>query len=164
MDIKWHVKHRCSNVNAGYRPHLLIHCVSTVFLFFVCAVGTLSISNRRRLPSLAGPTHPQPDGHCFLDSLGASQVQGPRLFDIGGLCFYERPSSVVPGFPGGTTGTRVSHVFQRPWVGCKRDRPGSHWIGTAVLTQGTRGLQQISKGKVEKEIIEYQFASICNLL
>uniref|UniRef100_M4C0U0 RxLR effector candidate protein n=1 Tax=Hyaloperonospora arabidopsidis (strain Emoy2) TaxID=559515 RepID=M4C0U0_HYAAE len=110
------------------------------FFFFVGAVGTFSSSNDQPLPSSVGPTHPQPDGHCFLDSLGASQVQGPRLFDIGGLCFYERPSSVVPGFPSGTTETYVSHIVKRPLVGRKGDRAGNHlaWIRTAMLTQGTR--------------------------
>ena len=45
--------------------------------FFVGAVGTFNISNDRPLHSLAGPTHPQPDGHYLLDSLGASQSRAP---------------------------------------------------------------------------------------
>ena len=36
---------------------------------------------------------------------------GSRLLDVGGLCFYEMPSSVVLGFPGDTTETYVSHIF-----------------------------------------------------
>ena len=46
-------------------------------LFFVGTVGTFSISNNRRLPSSAGPTHPLPDGNYLLDSLGVSQSRAP---------------------------------------------------------------------------------------
>ena len=69
------------------------------FFFFVCAVGTLSISNRRRLPSLAGPTHPQPDGHYLLDSLEASQSRAPTIRYRGFMLLREAELSGT-GVPG----------------------------------------------------------------
>uniref|UniRef100_M4BNU1 Uncharacterized protein n=1 Tax=Hyaloperonospora arabidopsidis (strain Emoy2) TaxID=559515 RepID=M4BNU1_HYAAE len=41
----------------------------------------------------------------------------------------------LSGSQGDTTETYVSHIFYRP----KGDQTGNHLIGTAVLTQGSRG-------------------------
>ena len=65
-------------------------------------MGAFSISNDRLLPSSAGPTHPQSDGHYLLDSLGASQS---------GFMLLREAELSGAGVPGGTTETYVSHIF-----------------------------------------------------
>uniref|UniRef100_M4BC49 Uncharacterized protein n=1 Tax=Hyaloperonospora arabidopsidis (strain Emoy2) TaxID=559515 RepID=M4BC49_HYAAE len=99
--------------------------------FFLGTVGTFSIPNERPLPSSAGPTHPQPDGHYLLESLGApgysmsgvyastrGRAQWYRVVQLRLMChtFFNDLGLVDPG-----------------------DRTGNHWIGTAVLTLVTRG-------------------------
>ena len=57
---------------------------------FICiciVVSTFSNCNDRRLTSSAGPTHPQPDGHYLLDSLGASQSRAPDYSTSGVYAF-----------------------------------------------------------------------------
>ena len=61
-------------------------------------------------PLQQGTTQPLRMATNLLNTLGASQSR-PRLFDVGGLCVYDRPSSVVTGFPGSTTETYASHIL-----------------------------------------------------
>ena len=122
----------------------LIGNVSTeakLYFCFVGAVGTFSIFNDRRLPSSAGPTHPQPDGHYLLNFWGPASP-GPPTIRCWGFMLLREAELTGTGVPGGTTETYVSHIFNVLGLVVRRIEPAIIGWERGCLPKVPRGISQ----------------------
>ena len=57
-------------------------------IFLLSTLQSFSGTDDPRICLQSGSTHPLPDGHYLLDTLGASRSRPPPLFVVGGPCFF----------------------------------------------------------------------------